>query len=100
MFFSSERLARAGHELLEAQSAFVVSMIDAWTEVGVSATERNVETVKTLLATATVATRQWLTGGLADRDRPLLSALDAGARPPAAGAEGMAPPRFIRRARN
>ncbi len=63
MFSSSDHFARACRELYETQAGLYARSVHAAMDAGVSATERNIDSIKTLLATSTVATRQWCWAG-------------------------------------
>jgi hypothetical protein len=65
MFSNPETLSRATRDLFDAQMAFFTQLVQSATDLGVNATEHHVDAMKTLLATATVDTRQWLNGGSA-----------------------------------
>ena len=60
-----ERFAHAAAGLLDAHTAFLTSMVHAWMDAGVNATELNVDAMKSQLACSTVATRQWMCAGIA-----------------------------------
>ncbi|NHZ78063.1 hypothetical protein F2P44_01955 [Massilia sp. CCM 8695] len=96
MFSSSDLLFRSMRELFDTQAGMYQRSVHAAMDAGVSAAEVNVDSIRTLLATATVATRQWqCVGGASNwltpvpRDawqfaifgRPLLAAPPAGAQP-------------------
>ena len=59
MFSSAEFIARAFRDLFETQAGFYARNVHAAMDAGVTATELNIDSIKTLLATSTVATRQW-----------------------------------------
>lgn len=61
MFATQEHFSRATHELFDAQATFLTHVFNASMDAGLTAAEQHVESLKTLLASATVATRQWLT---------------------------------------
>lgn len=61
MFATQEHFSRAAQDLFDAQAAFLTHVINASMDAGMTAAEQNVESLKTMLASATVATRQWLT---------------------------------------
>jgi hypothetical protein len=65
MLITTEYFSRTARDLLDIQMACLDYTVHAMMDGGVSATERNVDAIKTLVATATVATRQWLVAGAA-----------------------------------
>lgn len=66
MFSNYEHFLQATRNLFDAQVAFATNVVHAVLDAGVNAAELNVEAIKSLLATATVATRQWLVAGAVD----------------------------------
>ncbi|GEM_PF-3125442 len=60
MFSHSGQFARAAGELLDSQAAFCARSVSAVMDAGVCAAESQVDALRTLFASATVATRQWL----------------------------------------
>lgn len=101
MFSNYEHFSRAARDLFDAQITFGTTVFHAVMDAGVNATELNVDAVKTLLATATVATRQLLSAGTTkDWLTPValhgnygqleLAALPVSVRPPAVPDAGMA----------
>ena len=63
MFSSSEQLTRVTHELVIRQSALVSHSAASLVDAALRVAEPNVETIRTNLASSTVATRQWLGAG-------------------------------------
>jgi hypothetical protein len=63
MFSSSDPFFRSMRELFDTQAGMYQRSVHAAMDAGVSATEVNVDSIRTLLATATVATRQWQCAG-------------------------------------
>lgn len=61
MFATHEHFSRATLDLFNAQAAFLTHVFNASMDAGLTAAEHNVDALKTMFATATVATRQWLT---------------------------------------
>ncbi|MES3025348.1 MAG: hypothetical protein V4857_27550 [Pseudomonadota bacterium] len=59
MFSTYEQLLQASRDLFDAQMALFTDSVNALMDAGVNAAELQAEAVKTLMATATVATRQW-----------------------------------------
>ncbi|MES2149647.1 MAG: hypothetical protein V4508_07615 [Pseudomonadota bacterium] len=96
MFAHNEIVTRAIRELFDAQMAYLNHVTHAVMDVGVRTSEQQVDTMKTLLANATVATRQclftsnthgWLTPAPQDRITGQLSL----AAPPAGAPAATAP---------
>lgn len=63
MFSSSDPFFRSMRELFDTQAAMYQRSVHAAMDAGVSATQVNVDSIRTLLATATVAIRQWQCAG-------------------------------------
>jgi hypothetical protein len=71
MLSTSETFSRASRDLLDAQLACFANLVQALMDDGVNATQRNVDAIKTLLATATVASRQcFVVAAASDRSGP------------------------------
>lgn len=96
MFSSSDPFFRSMRELFDAHAGMLERSVHDGMEACVSAAEVNVDSIRTLLASATVATRQWQYAGGASnwltpvpRDawqfaffgRPLLAVPPAGVAP-------------------
>jgi hypothetical protein len=59
MFSTSEQFLQAARDLFDAQVGLLTNVTDAILDAGVNAAELNADAVKTLMATTTVASRQW-----------------------------------------
>lgn len=59
------RISHAALDIMDVQLAFITSMVHTWMDAGENATEVNVDAMKSQLACATVATRQWMCAGIA-----------------------------------
>jgi hypothetical protein len=59
MFTATQFYARAARDLFDAQMACLANVVHAFMDGNVNATDRHVDTMNTVLATATVAARQW-----------------------------------------
>jgi hypothetical protein len=96
MFSSSDPFFRPVRELFDAHAGMYQRSVQAAMDAAVSAVEVNVDSIRTLLASATVATRQWQYAGGASNwltpvpreawqfaffGRPLLAAPPAGVAP-------------------
>lgn len=105
MFSSSDPFFRSMRELFDAHAGMLERSVHAGMDACMSAAEVNVDSIRTLLATATVATRQWHCAGgasnwltpvprdawqLAFFGRPQLAAPPAGAAPATATGTGTA----------
>ncbi|MES2325251.1 MAG: hypothetical protein V4633_23595 [Pseudomonadota bacterium] len=62
MFSSTEHITRATRDVFDTQAAFYTASVQAIMDAGMAATELHVDALKSLLASTTVATRQWFTG--------------------------------------
>ncbi len=62
MFSTTEHISRATRDLFDTQAAFYTVSVQAIMDAGMAATELHADALKSLLASTTVATRQWFTG--------------------------------------
>ena len=60
MFPSQDNFARATGAILDTHTALYTDSMNAVLDAGLHAAERHAESMRTLFASATVATRQWL----------------------------------------
>ena len=67
MFAATDHVSPASLEMFETQMALMTQFVHAVMDVAVCASEQQVDAMRALFASATVASRQWLTaGGAAD----------------------------------
>ena len=63
MISHSEQFARVSHAFVSNQIALYTHSVEALVDAGAEAAGSNVDTLRTILARSTVATRQWLGAG-------------------------------------